>query len=1039
MTRRDYSDVAFVTKPSKNGKAHQNGPKGGGKSKVPIGGSKPQPKASAAKGKIQQAGSAKKAVAPQNAMAGTQPVYDDDEDDVDGKHDTEGMPPLEPLDKAERVMCYNCREYGHLSYNCTKPKKIKNPQLAKEKHVNVKGLKGNAAVILEELDEDEGSHDNGDHPMHGGTGAKKPAKEEESAEAKAEKAAAAIEKKRTHIRSAIRTQLQCLLLRKDLSCPTDRKIVLSSCASIAKRAGAEEVPDFNVTDEVLEAFEETFHHSYKARLGFGARLATALTSAADVLYNAFWGTSKDFTFNQIYDKSAMPRGAGAMDQLRRVENLEPYSVPAITSTVQCKWLLGKFGSHVMVPSIEEFLKRVVTAFLSMLFAAWCTGIFIAAQQKFWIFAFRLCLLKIDGTQLCHADATDYLYDAIHGVVLTLPDLVLTLGALALSVFETREGTGRSRWEIPVRWLAHSVLERVEFQYAILLHLAWNFAAMWAFSSSWMLKATHWQERKSAPWNEDLTLKSAMEHASVCLSTHNLKEHPVCDDFKVKEGEASCDNKFGTRCEWGIEGVTATVYRPCYHNEKISMNGRVGKKIPAHMCQNKLSAINSHWKDVTRELHSYFETHVRRVLKPVPLQEWVNGFPPAKREMFQGLIDDCAVVPENPKASSFIKKEIVVKAVDDLAFKDPRFVQGCPPELSLATGPSLRRLAKHVRNGLAPAKEKGHEPLQQQYCCDEVRTGKQIVYTCGLSNQEIGNAYHRALNTIQAMCPLGDKVVILEDDQSRFDLHMGTGAFHFLNDVYTMKLSKSAAKHLRRRPTISGRSNLNTKYEIHAMMQSGWPDTSCGDTVVNAAMKLHIHGIGKPWIAIICGDDSVTVTLQSEIEKLGGEKGLIGLYEAFGMEIEAKISDDPLVVEFCSSRFLWHGAGYYLVPKTGKMLSKLCWDMVERGPTQRKAWMRGIVATMDMFGQTDPLMCALANNFRSQLGDGLVVKEAFNEFKHVFRGKVDCPTDECVALYYSVHYDMSWSDICDCVTHLSTVKLGTLSNHPLLRMMALVDC
>jgi hypothetical protein len=675
-----------------------------------------------------------------------------------------------------------------------------------------------------------------------------------------------------------------------------------------------------------------------------------------------------------------------------------------------------------VPVLEELLKRFL-GFMFLLF----TGI---GPSWFSYYVF-------DGFANNVRDVASYttgnivLANKIAARLLLGPRWYPTVSAALVAAYEVKKSSRRTGFiQFGVRLFLHSYFENSPLFVACAMHIAFNLC-MTMIDESWTLKVTY--------WNDDLTKVNAMEHDSVCLSTHELKKHPVCDDFMVQKGEATCDNKFGTRCEWGIAGYTATVYKPCYHNEEISMNGRVGKRIPAHQNRNKLATIVKHWKRVTAELHDYFDNNVRRVLRPVPLDQWLAGFPPAKREMFQGLIDDCAVVPPHPQASSFIKKEIVVKAADNLAFKDPRFVQGCPPELTLACGPTLRRLAKNFRRGLCPDVEEGWSRIDSKFIKADVEAGKQIVYTCGLSNQEIGEAYHRALNTMSAFCRDNDKVVVLEDDQSRFDLHMGDGAFHFLNDLYGMKVSRVVAKHLRRGREIRGRSNLGTKYSIHAMMQSGWPDTSVGDTAVNAAMKLHIHGVGRPWISIICGDDSVTVTLKSEIDRLGGAEGIVARYEEFGMEVEAKVSDDPLVVEFCSSRFFWHGSGYYLVPKAGKMLSKLCWDMVERGPKQRKAWMRAIVSTLEMFGQTDPLLKALADNFRKQLGSGEVYKEPYNEFKHVFRGIVDTPPEECVAVYYDLHYGMSNSDISDCVTELSNVKLGTLSSHPLLQWMAECDC
>lgn len=889
---------------------------------------------------------------------------------------------------------------------------------------------GPAAEFLDPLDEAAGAFDNGDHPLLGGAGGQAPdvevdeeLDEEKALIAKANKDQARIDATRTKIRAEIRTQLQCLLLRKDLACPLDRKVVIGSVASIAKRAGAADVPGFNVIEEVLEAYEEVFEQAHRQRVGFAERLATNARKRVRAFYDAFWGTAAELSWEQYWNEDASDIGGRSpMDYLKNIEAAEPRSIPTVVRSDAYWWVLGKLTAYTMLPILEEMLKR----FLGLIFWVF-TGVETAWASTHYLHSMAWSA----GDFACYATGNPSFGSRVTGSLMLGSKWYPTVTALLLTLYEVKKSPRRAGViQFFVRLFLHSYFEHQGFVLACMMHIMYNICVS-MIDESWTLKVTY--------WNDDLTKCRAMDHDSVCLSTHELKKHPVCEDFIVKKGEATCDNKFGTRCEWGIEGYTATVYKPCYHNEEISMNGRVGKRIPAQQDKNKLAAIVNHWKNVTAELHDFFERRVGRVLRPVPMQQWLAGFPPSKREMFNSLIADCAVVPSSPQASSFIKKEIVVKAADNLAFKDPRFVQGCPPELTLTCGPTLRRLAKNFRHGLCPDVEEGWSPIDCRFASSDVIAGKQIVYTCGLSNQEIGQAYHRALNTMQEFCRGSDKVVVLEDDQSRFDLHMGAGAFWFLNDLYTMKVSKTVAKALRRKRDIKGRSNLGTKYSIHSMMQSGWPDTSVGDTAVNAAMKLHIHGVGRPWISIICGDDSVTVTLQSEIDRLGGAEGIVTRYEAFGMEVEAKVSDDPLVVEFCSSRFFWHGKGYYLVPKAGKMLSKLCWDMVERGPKQRKAWMRAIVSTLEMFGQTDPLLAALATNFRTQLGAGKVHQEPYNEFKHVFRGEVDAPPEECVAVYYDLHYGMSSSDIWDCVTHLSEVRLGTLSRHPMLQWMAECDC
>jgi hypothetical protein len=908
---------------------------------------------------------------------------------------------------------------------------------------------GPAQVILEALDEHNGVNDNGDD--------ERVVREERPVVA----AGIDPEEKANFVRNRMRTQLQSLLLTKDLACEKDREVCLRSISSLAKREDAHLIPGFDIGAEALMVYSECMRRSADQRLVTSTRLSQDAMPWYKVAYQAFVANKSDLTLLQAVTANPVAVSGTLIDRLKAAEATEPFSKPTFERGTVASWLAGKVARHLVLPTVEEIAKRVLTrlyyafvpstlnetgaaylAWLCKVFLWACRGTFgkILLQSSFGRATLKFVWamsgpVGVRGVASAARSAIGTM-PKFPGIVVSKSGLPLEFGSFALAMYEARKTsvTSADFWLGTVmRTVAHSILERsFGFVGACFAHTIWNIGVETFGPKLFALRCTN-------SWNEDLTKVGAMEHAGVCLNDHKLKTHPVCPDFKVKHGRSDCDNKFGTACSFGVKGFTATVYRPCHHNEEISMNGRVGKLIPAQKSVDLLGAIRGKWRAVTRELIDHFDLRIKRVLKPIPMNSWLAGFPPSKREMFQGLIDDHAMVPRDPKASSFIKKEIVVKADDDLAFKDPRFVQGCPPELSLATGRYLRKFAKHLRDGMRPKRVKGFVGAERRYDPDSVRAGRQIVYTCGLSNQEIGDAYTRALNTLEAMCPHGDQVVILEDDQSRFDLHMGEGAFHFLNQLYCRKMPKHVARLLRRKKVIKGKSHLDTKYSIHAMMQSGWPDTSAGDTAVNAVMKTHIHGVGRPWISIVCGDDSVTVTLRSEIERLGGAEGIVKAYETFGMEVEAKVSDDPLMPEFCSSRFFWHGDGYYLIPKVGKMLSKLCWDMVDRGPKQRAAWMRSIVATMDMFGQVDPLLCALGNNFRQQLGEGPVVAEKFNEFKQVFRGEVAKPPELSVAVYYDAHYGFSYGNLVECVSHLSEVKLGTLSDHPLVKWLAWVDC
>jgi hypothetical protein len=500
--------------------------------------------------------------------------------------------------------------------------------------------------------------------------------------------------------------------------------------------------------------------------------------------------------------------------------------------------------------------------------------------------------------------------------------------------------------------------------------------------------------------------------------------PLQADYKVKYGEAHCEPKFGARCMWGITGYVPTVFRNCSCNEKTSMVGRVGKALPVHL-NGDLGVVEDRWDDVSRDIVPFLFKMVKRVEDPLPVEAWLSTFPPERREALRRVIKDGLELPPMV-ASSFIKRELVVKDVSDPIFKDPRFIQGCPIELTAATGRWLRKLAKRVRQSLRP----------KIFHSSELAAGRQIIYTCGLSSEAIGASFADSIELITSLCSDGEHLVFLEDDQSRFDMHLLSGPFGYLERLYYRWLPRRVARALCRE-TSRGRTNLGTKYSVPYTMQSGWPDTSVGDTLVNAAMKYTIHGVGRKWISIVCGDDSVTITTDRELARCGGLDGICAKYADLGMEVTAHTNVDPLLVEFCSGRFFPVGQGFVLMPKTGKLLAKLCWDPTDRSLPNQVAWLRGIAETLCHYGQLDPLLKSLGQRMKSLTGSGKVIRERENEFKHTIRGAVSAVATDAYT-YYDVHYGMSASDVDSLVDVLSKVCVGSLCSDARLQAMVAKD-
>lgn len=365
------------------------------------------------------------------------------------------------------------------------------------------------------------------------------------------------------------------------------------------------------------------------------------------------------------------------------------------------------------------------------------------------------------------------------------------------------------------------------------------------------------------------------------------------------------------------------------------------------------------------------------------------------------------------------------------FKDPRMIQGCPPEMSVECGPHTRAFAKDMRDHFMP--EEGSGPIN----ADDLKAGRQLVYCCGLSAEEVGRKLLQAIGLIRSCATTeDDQVVFVEDDESRFDLHIIEGPCSFLAALYKEKLIKRVQKILTRTACSKGRTNGGIAYSVPYTMQSGWPDTSCGDSAVNIGLKIKIHGHGRPWVCLLLGDDSITVTLQSEVDRLGGKPGLIAAYTELGMEIEAVICDDVLLSEFCSMTFREVGGGLVPFPKVGKFLAKiLCDDKPRNNLEEQLAWARGIGVTCSHFGRIDPLIAALSRGIFRCLGVGLTIDIERDPYKLWLDGsKIATPVE--ILNHYQRFYGYDSSDIAHCVGVLENIDLFTVCSDT--RICHLVD-
>jgi hypothetical protein len=897
--------------------------------------------------------------------------------------------------------CEECGKVGHIAVNCTNP-----GDGSERKHREMEGLPVAEALLL--TDEGKAEQDEND-PANLLNG---PAVEAKVQEPK-EKPKETDGEKILRITKTLRSKATQGFMNKNLKDVRDRRIIRTTLHQYANSEKLELLVE-NPTDYIEEILVASMSTATNTRLCSAHNISEKRSVFG-------WWALLLLVLNM--HESFFLAITGVINRIERLEQTIPYTVRNLHQMFPI--FKGNLFGHEI--DIELRAWDLIAVGIAIRICI------VAVLEELFKDFMLLTLVNVGVASAMSAfggvTGLSYTYQTFKEIAFLLEYFRHCIAPLLFTIMEVRNGT--SQLKFTTRFLGHFFCSASR-EIGICIHIIWNLTAFFFLQD----------KGKMLDW---LGLLGGQEQwgsylEDICLAAMNTKKVAVQAGFKWKQGKIQCIAKFGARMRFGIVGWFPTVFRTCHHNEVVSTEGRVGKKLPMHESKQIQESVKREWNRLVRENMDFFCLEIETVWKPMDYREWASSFPPAKRDYFLKFEDMVYTIPVGTPASAFIKRELAMReqtSWDWSTIKDPRWIQGCPPELSAKIGPWLRPLAKEVREGLRP-----QETGDGYYREDFIREGKQIIYTCGLSGEQQGEAYALSLATIKQMCGSDEKVIIVEDDQSRFDLHLTEGPFSFLHKFYSRKIGRKNANCLRRKLS-KGRSSMGSKYSVPYTMQSGWPDTSIGDTIINAVMKYDVHGRGRKWISIICGDDSVTITTDKELERIGGIDQLVAHYAKFGMEVEGKFTDDPDIPEFCSSRFVRAGTlsnllpNYILFPKIGKVLGRMGWDMVNRTPKQSDQWVVAIATTLRSFGKYDPVLASFATNILNRFSGTEALELRRTEWERYFDNSRTYSQQD---IYYSyhVHYGMSASDVDELADYLLTCELGALE-HPYLQVLAQTDC
>lgn len=494
---------------------------------------------------------------------------------------------------------------------------------------------------------------------------------------------------------------------------------------------------------------------------------------------------------------------------------------------------------------------------------------------------------------------------------------------------------------------------------------------------------------------------------------------------------------GTVSHFGLVGRCVMSPTPDAAGEEVALRARVGKEF--WMNQGKNGVIVDAAMEALKECYlPLLKEHVEPVTKPVPLKDWLKSQTPANIRLYEALIADGFTLPEKERLrfKSFLKMETVVHDSSEeletyqmgtarYLFKDPRLIQSPDKRLVLQVGPWLRKAAKAFKAGLMP------------HCGGDVLAGKHIFYSCGSNARGTGVGWDSLIASVQSTLDADDDLIYLEMDLSRFDAHMQKAAFGALDACYGVILPR----HIRRkllRGKQRGQTAHGIKYSVMYGMCSGMPDTSLGDAIMNAGMQVAVFGARQKWASVVLGDDSATVMSRKLFDSIGGVAGVCDAYQRLGMEAEVILHAEREYVGYCSSRFMCVGGSSVLIPRVGKMLTKLCTDWQCRSGKNADAWLASIATTLLMMGRCDPLLLALGETLRKSAGG---VRERVDRDLEFTRSRISgvVATRPEYLEYYRLHYGFGPAEVDACVAELSQAKRGMRSAHPLLLALSAVDC
>lgn len=419
--------------------------------------------------------------------------------------------------------------------------------------------------------------------------------------------------------------------------------------------------------------------------------------------------------------------------------------------------------------------------------------------------------------------------------------------------------------------------------------------------------------------------------------------------------------------------------------------------------------NAHaWEQVEETLHELLPP---KVIRPTQFEIWNARFSKTRQKNQRLALENFMACPdiEAVKRScirkTFIKREKLLKSdpggIEDY---DPRVIQGVGDLANALLGPYIHAFSK--------------------YLSSKWRKDKPVTYAAGLNAEGLGEWLD--------LCICEGYTWYLESDYSRYDVSIPVAGLAAEQSIYkTHGVGKWAQAVLQEQMFVRGVSSHGHKYSIKGTRCSGDPNTSCGNSMLNAGVVVTVLkqlGI-TDYKLIVMGDDMV-VALREYVDP-----DMYALAVAsYGLSAKAKITDDPDLVEFCSGRFWTTKAGRVWGPKVGRFMAKIGFSVpVQHDP---HAWMKGVLVGVRQDVAHVPLLNVYVEHCLGLLAQ---VKGKARVDDHRFHvGSLHKATPDTYQQFYKV-YDLTPLDLDTLKSTILSVKsLPAVIDHPLFEAMVQRD-